>query len=34
MAELLRQLIIEQLQKCEDEDTLDLIHKLLLAEAG
>ena len=34
MVELLRNLIIEQLQKCEDEDLLDLVHKLLLAEAS
>ena len=34
MVELLRKLIIEQLQDCDDEDTLDLVHKLLLAEAG
>lgn len=34
MIEMLRKLITEQLQECEDEDTLDLIYKLLLAEAG
>ena len=33
MTEKLRELIIEQLQSCEDEDLLDLVHKLLLAES-
>lgn len=32
MVELLRKLITEQIQECKDEDLLDLVHKLLLAE--
>lgn len=32
MVETLRKMIIELLQDCEDEDTLDLVHKLLLTE--
>ncbi len=34
MLEMLRKLITEQLQNCEDEDLLDLVHKLLLTEGG
>ncbi len=34
MVEKLRNLIIELLQGCNDEDTLDLVHKLLLAESS
>jgi hypothetical protein len=34
MVEKLRELIIEMLQKCEDEDLLDLVHKLLLTESS
>ncbi len=33
MVEVLRKMIIELLQDCEDEDTLDLVYKLLLAES-
>lgn len=33
MVETLRKLIIDLLQECDDEDTLDLVHKLLLAES-
>jgi hypothetical protein len=32
MVEKLRDLIIDLLHECENEDTLDLVHKLLLAE--
>jgi hypothetical protein len=32
MVETLRKLIIELLQDCDDEDTLDLVYKLLIAE--
>jgi hypothetical protein len=34
MIELLKNEIIEQLESCQDEDLLDLIHKLLLPESG
>lgn len=34
MSAFLRNLIIEQLQECNDVDLLDLVYKLLLAEAG
>ena len=33
MVETLRKLINELLQECDDEDTLDLVYKLLLAES-
>ena len=33
MNEALRILIVEQLQTCDDEDLLDLVYKLLLAES-
>lgn len=34
MIEKLRELIFELTQACDDEDTLDLVHKLLLAESS
>lgn len=33
MQTVIKKLIIEQLENCEDVDLLDLIHKLLLAES-
>lgn len=33
MVETLRKMIIDLLQNCDDEDTLDLVYKLLLAES-
>lgn len=32
MQTIIKKLIIEQLENCHDEELLDLIHKLLLAE--
>lgn len=34
MVDLLRKLITEQIQECNDEDLLDLVHKLLLTEGS
>lgn len=34
MLEQLRNAIIEQLQKCEDAELLDLVYKLLLSETS